>query len=203
MGQILADHLEIKIVNREDWLNDCVRELRPSFSVEGFPLPTNIRVSCGFPSTYKRSGTLGEHFPAKASADGFHEVLISPTLDQAPTVLAVLISQLAHAATGKSKGVDYERCVRAMALDGHLNSLTGGSAFITAFEPMLLDLGDYPHGAISTGTKKAQSTRMLSAKCPDCGYQVRLTKKWADKGLPICPTDGEILALESKGDDNE
>jgi hypothetical protein len=105
-------------------------------------------------------------------------------------VLAVLISQLAHAATGKSKGVDYERCVRAMTLDGHLNALTAGSAFITAFEPMLLDLGDYPHGAISTGTKKSQSTRMLSAKCPDCGYQVRLTKKWADKGLPICPTDG-------------
>ncbi|MDQ6920240.1 MAG: hypothetical protein M3256_12390 [Actinomycetota bacterium] len=38
---------------------------------------------------------------------------------------------------------------------------------------------------------------MLKAECPECGYTIRLTKKWADVGLPSCPTDGGALALDS------
>jgi hypothetical protein len=35
--------------------------------------------------------------------------------------------------------------------------------------------------------RKVQTTRMKKAVC-DCGYTVRLTKKWMDEvGLPICP----------------
>jgi hypothetical protein len=88
----------------------------------------------------------------------------------------------------------------------------------TIASPELLDfinwtalpqLGQYPHGAITgrgeilvpptePGDKpiilrpddrpKKQSTRMLKAECPECGYTIRLTKKWADVGLPRCPT---------------
>lgn len=36
--------------------------------------------------------------------------------------------------------------------------------------------------------KKTQSTRLLKAACSSCGYTVRVTKRWADKGLPPCPT---------------
>ena len=37
---------------------------------------------------------------------------------------------------------------------------------------------------------------MLKAECPECGYTIRLTKKWADLGLPTCPTEGGALALD-------
>lgn len=36
--------------------------------------------------------------------------------------------------------------------------------------------------------RKVQSTRLLKACCTSCGYTVRVTKRWADKGLPVCPT---------------
>jgi hypothetical protein len=44
---------------------------------------------------------------------------------------------------------------------------------------------------------------MLKAECPECGYTVRLAKKWADVGLPSCPTDGAYLALVGGGEGAE
>lgn len=32
-------------------------------------------------------------------------------------------------------------------------------------------------------------SRLKKCECPDCGYTVRVTQKWIDIGLPICPTD--------------
>lgn len=29
---------------------------------------------------------------------------------------------------------------------------------------------------------------MLRAECPSCGYLVRLSATWAERGLPICST---------------
>ena len=37
-------------------------------------------------------------------------------------------------------------------------------------------------------------TRLLKASCPDCGYTVRVTQKWIDVGLPVCPC-GETLEV--------
>lgn len=36
---------------------------------------------------------------------------------------------------------------------------------------------------------KKQATRLLKAVCPECGYTIRVTQKWASQGLPVCPTD--------------
>jgi hypothetical protein len=45
--------------------------------------------------------------------------------------------------------------------------------------------------------KPAQTTRMLKATCPSCGFTIRLTRTWAEKGLPICSLDGEQFTLET------
>jgi hypothetical protein len=44
---------------------------------------------------------------------------------------------------------------------------------------------------------------MLKAECPECGYTIRLSKRWADLGLPSCPTDGAALALDGARESNE
>jgi hypothetical protein len=41
---------------------------------------------------------------------------------------------------------------------------------------------------------------MLKAECPECGYTIRLSKRWPDVGLPSCPTDGAALALDGAGE---
>lgn len=39
-------------------------------------------------------------------------------------------------------------------------------------------------------------TRLLKAHCPDCGYIVRVTRRWIAEGYPICPCGSEMEAAE-------
>ena len=89
------------MTTRAEWLTQAVSELRPLFDAVKFPLPANIRVTCGFRSRHARARNrfVGEHWSGKASEDGTHEILISPVEDDPIEVFAVLVHELAHAAT--------------------------------------------------------------------------------------------------------
>lgn len=57
---------------------------------------------------------------------------------------------------------------------------------------------------IITSAKKKQTTRLKKAECGLCGYTVRLTQKWIDVGLPLCPkhrTPMELAAGEEESND--
>ena len=170
-------------MNREDWLTAAASEAAPAFHLEGTPLP-KTRITCGFPSTWTPSKqTTGECWSDKASADGTFEILISPTLADSGAVFAVLLAQLC--AASKADPV-------RMGLDQH-----GGLAD-ARWDSVIEELGVYPHVAIVVGSKPVQTTRMLKAVCPACGYTVRLTQKWASLGLPTCPVDAGLeLKLEA------
>lgn len=73
-----------------------------------------------------------------------------------------------------------------------------------------IDPGDW----FKSSGPKTQTTRMLKAWCPNdvtvsqddersgCGYTVRMTRKWADVGLPTCPNpecERKGMALELEG----
>jgi hypothetical protein len=49
----------------------------------------------------------------------------------------------------------------------------------------------------ANGDKKPQSTRLLKAECGECGYTVRVTKKWLEaKGAPICPCSMKAMTAD-------
>lgn len=188
---------------REEWLVNAVEEFRPMFADAGFPLCAKIRVSCAFPTTYTRSGALGQAFPDGASADRALEVMVAPSLDQPRDVVAVLVAQLCHATNGalSHATVAYQRAAEAMCLEaaGPTWRVTRPTAMFDATFSSIIDgLGDYPHAALSAERPKAQSTRLLKAVCPSCGYIVRVSSKWALKGLPVCGIDGDTFNLESE-----
>jgi hypothetical protein len=112
----------------------------------------------------------------------------------------VLVHELCHATAGAmNHGVNFERVASAMHLES--NPLDGWKAtspsasFIPTFGSIIDSLGAYPHAALTMSTRKVQTTRMLKAVCPSCGYTVRLTSKWAALGLPSCPVDADVLNL--------
>jgi hypothetical protein len=186
--------------NREDWLSAAVSELRPFFDAVGAPLPANVRVTCGFPSNAKRSGAIGECWADTASADQTFEVLISPVLDDPLRVFDVLVHELCHATAGAmNHGINFQKVAGQMHLEA--TSVKGWKAtaraasFIPTFGSIIDSLGAYPHAALTMSNRKVQTTRMLKAVCPSCGYTVRLTSKWAALGLPSCPVDSDILNL--------
>lgn len=177
-------------LNREDWLNLAVVELRPIFESNGFPLPEKIRVTCGFPSSKARSldRAIGEHWSPTASSDGSHEILISPVIDDATEAFAVLAHELAHAATdGDGHRGRFPECVRKIWLEGKPSSTYAGDTFKVNFASLIDSLGAYPHARLNVAAqRKVQSTRMLKAVCPACGYTIRLSSKWSQLGLPYC-----------------
>jgi len=178
---------------REEWLASLVNELRPVFASVSFPLPEKIRVTCGFPSSKAKAlhRAIGEHWSPKASNDDHHEILISPVVDDVVEVAAILVHELAHAATdGDGHGRNFTQCVRALWLEGKPTVTVAGSTFKQMTKDILDGLGPYPHAALNVRAgRKPQPTRMLKASCPCCGYTVRLTAKWTVLGLPICPVD--------------
>jgi hypothetical protein len=187
--------------NREDWLSAAVSELRPFFDAVGASLPANVRVTCGFPSNAKRSGAIGECWADTASADKTFEVLISPTLDEPLRVFDVLVHELCHATAGAmNHGANFQKVAAAMHLVPSAGpkgwKATGrGADFEANFGAIVTSLGPYPHAALTMSERKVQTTRMLKAVCPSCGYTVRLTAKWAALGLPSCPVDSDTLNL--------
>ena len=187
---------------REEWLTAGIEEVRSLFDLSGKSLPKQIRVSCGFPSTALRSGAIGECWISTASADGTFEILIHPKLADPVKVFEVLIHELCHATAGAfNHGVNFQKIAKTMHLQAigrgrePWKSTEGDADFIPVYHDIITSLGDYPHAELKSDRQiKKQTTRLLKAVCPSCGYTVRLTQKWADQGLPTCPC-GDDLAL--------
>lgn len=66
-------------------------------------------------------------------------------------------------------------------------------------------MGIYAHAGQSVPTSRSMpgqplpraSTRMLKSMCDaECGYTIRLARKYVDIGLPICPCGGTIRPVE-------
>ncbi len=206
---------------REQWLGRAITLMRPEFQEAGSPLPEHLAVSCSWPSGNPRT-VIGECWVAEASSRGYVEVFISPVLDQVAGVQGVLVTlrhELVHAAGRRGHGKDFRALAVELGLTGPMTATVASPELLDFINWTLLpQLGQYPHGAITGGGEvlvpptepgdkpiilrpddrpKKQSTRLLKAECPECGYTIRLSKKWANLGLPTCPTDGAGLALDA------
>ena len=133
--------------------------------------------------------------------------------------MVTLRHELVHAAGRRGHGKEFKALAVELGLTGPMTATIASPELLDFINWTLLpQLGRYPHGAITEwgeivvpptepGDKpiilrpddrpKKQYTRMLRAECPECGYTIRLTQKWADVGLPTCPTDGTALALDN------
>ena len=187
---------------REEWLNQGVEELRPLFESINKPVADKVRIACGFPLDAKRSKAIGQCWSDQNSADRTVEILISPELDDPVAVFEVLVHELCHATpNGMNHGKPFQAVASKMLLEPCSSTkrepwkaTKGSPEFLPAYKAIIDSLGTYPHAKLMYQTKKTQTTRMIKASCPSCGYTVRLTAKWAAQGMPTCPC-GDDLAV--------
>lgn len=192
---------DARFATREEWLTAAVEELRPFFNLASHPVARSIRVTCGFPSNYRRSRLHGECWASTASRDGTYEIMVSPTLADPIRVFATLVEQMTHTVAG---AMGLTSTYRQVATDMLLlpdaargwKQCSFGEAFIAAYVDIIDSLGPYPHAELDLSERKTQSTRLLKAVCPSCGYTVRLTAKWAVQALPVCGIDGDTFNIE-------
>lgn len=189
---------------REEWLTEAAIQMATWFADLGCTLP-KVRMSIGFPSKGARGKAIGECWSFEASADATHEIFIRPDRHDTVEVAAILAHELAHAAVGidKGHGPEFRRVAVAIGLKGKMTATTAGDGFLDRFAPIHRALGDIPHAELrlgrSSGPKK-QTTRLVKACCAECGYTVRLARKWIDEvGAPHCPAHGAMVA--DLGDD--
>lgn len=189
--------------HREAWLHDVARGLVGWFKKAGFPLPVDLRVTCGFPSSRALNGTrnqtIGQCWHPASSADGSVEIMVSPVLADPVRVAGIFAHELIHAAVGPGHGHKgpFRKLALAIGLEGKMTATTEGEAFKRLIAPILESVGPYPHAALDARKREKegpakQTTRLVKATC-GCGYTVRLTRKWIDEvGAPHCPEHGEM-----------
>lgn len=195
MNALAVDFTTSSSYARQRWLEAGVAALRSRFAEKGFEVPTAVRVSIGFPKgSHGKGRAIGQCWYAEGSSDKHNEIFISPELGDGARILDVMAHELAHAVAGVNAGhkAPFKRIAEGVGLTGKMTATVAGVEFAAWADRHVSNLGKYPGGTLSAVSRKKQSTRLLKAEC-DCGYTVRITKKWvAEVGAPHCPVDGEM-----------
>lgn len=177
--------------NREEWLLNATNKLKPLFEAIDYPLPGQVRVSCGWPSNRSQSSknkVVGECWQREAAQDRVPQIFISPALYDSVEVLGVLVHELIHAMGIRGHKTDFKKVAILIGLEGKMTSTYPGERLKGKLIKITQDIGDYPHAKLEGRTKPKQSTRLLKAWCAECGYTVRVTRKWLEIAPPTCTT---------------
>lgn len=179
----------VKHTTREGWLQAAVAALRPMFEEQGEPLPEKLHVACGWPSTKataKKQRRIGECWVA-GGEDGVPQMYISPVLVEHVEVLGVLVHELVHAVGHRGHKKGFKRLAVALGLTGKMTATEVGEDLQPKLAEIAHKLGPYPHSKLTPSGRPKQSTRMLKCACEECGYTIRLSRKWAELATPNCP----------------
>ena len=200
-------------MTREEWLNAALSELREHvFTANGvvWKPDLKIRVSCGWPpskalSTKRR--TIGFCHTREQSKDQTSEVFVSPFIDDSLEVLATEAHEIIHAidnCKSHHKGF-FLKTMKEIGLEGKPTATHASSDMIVRLNGIIGRIGTYPHSTLNPASRdKKQTTRMVKAECPECGYVIRTTRKWIDEaGLPVCPCGARFVQNGSKDPDPE
>jgi hypothetical protein len=193
-------------LNREAWLHALAEKLTPLMRSEaGLTLrPGSYKLSVGFPSTRARAlkgGRIGECWHGDRPTK---EIFIHPKLGSAVQVAETVLHELIHAALPANVGhkKTFSQAAKKLGIlpEGAKPTSTFADPNMRKVLQGICDeIGPYPHEALNTDGMPKQTTRLLKAMCPICGYTVRVTAKWLDEGgAPICPTcDIEMEASDA------
>jgi hypothetical protein len=198
---------------REEWLLSLTDSLRPYFTQAGYTIPDSLYVSCGWPSTRALSTKkrrIGECWAHNATADGIHQIFISPVLADPLEVAETLVHELGHAAVGvdAKHGPVFKSFCKSIGLSGKPTATFAGPALVDLLKALVEPLGAYPNSRLDKvqGPEKKQTTRMLKLQCPAVDnhaepYILRGSRKSISEGLPVCPCGTEMVAEEPESDD--
>jgi hypothetical protein len=187
---------------RQQWLEKATDALRQLFARKGFEVPANVRVSIGWPKgSHGKGRAIGQCWGYEGSSDKHNEIFISPEIaDVSEYVIATLAHELVHATVGIKAGhkAPFKRVALAIGLEGAMTATAAGEELTQWSLGVIARIGKIPAGSLSPAQRKKQSTRLLKAECADCGYCVRITRKWVEQaGTPICPTDQVSLSCDA------
>ena len=180
-----------KHTTRETWLLAAVDLLRPVFLAKHHVIPKEVMVSCGFASTGTRSHHIGQCWSRQSSTNDKNQIFISPALHEPVEVLDTLVHELVHAIDDceHKHGKEFKKIALSLGMKGPMRSADAGPELKEKLTQIAKELGVYPHGKLLVTHHKAVSRARARAKCPECGFQVPMYRKFLAYGPPLCPKD--------------
>ena len=183
-------------MTREEWLNAGLAHLKPWFRDRaGVEIPSDTRVSVGFPGGGSARKRIGECWPRARSKDKVNEIFINPTLSDPVQMLDVLAHEAIHAVDDCVSGhkKPFRKIAKAIGLEGKMTSTHAGEELKAELERIVGVLPGLSHGALDLSGRKKQPTRLVKLECDCCGMILRTTAKWIEQtGLPSCACSGQF-----------
>jgi hypothetical protein len=204
-------------MTREEYLNAAVEKLRPLFERNNLIIPP-YRVSCGFTSKASKK-VLGQCFAPECTKDGTTQIFIVPTIPDVLNVLATLVHELLHAASGDYKhGNKFKDGMKVLGLVGKATATTADESLLTMLEKIASELGEYPNPTLKlkepTQREKANAKKSFKLHCSkfrdadkSCRlievakageYTVTASRKSLKLGFPLCPGCSTEMEMESE-----
>jgi len=189
----------MQISTREEWLTVLNGLLDNHFSDFGYDAPENVRITCGFPSIKAlgaKNRRVGEVWDCESSDGNVFEISISPLVDDAVQVGAILVHEKVHTIAGLKAGHkgEFAKVAKKVGLEGKMTATTAGEQLTASLQLLVEQIGPYPHQKLTprTRTEKPQANRHLKIECPECKadgapYLVRVSRDTLNRGAPICP----------------
>jgi predicted SprT family Zn-dependent metalloprotease len=200
-------------INRETWLNLMIDKSVPLFDEAGFKISDirdKLKVSCSFIQGSRGSklkNAIGVHYNPSVSADGFHEMMIQPSISDSVQAVGVLIHEMVHSIQThlyhdkngflnvKPHGKEFRKIAIAVGLQGKMTATTESPELKVIIQKWIDELGEYPHAKMTLNdSRKKQSTRLLKLECTHCGFICRASNGAINNfGVPThCGEDMEI-----------
>jgi hypothetical protein len=166
---------------REEWLNELARLVHPLFRT--FPMKP-YRLTCGWPCRFalgRRRRAVGECHALESSKAGFHEIFISPVLENPIEVAGTVCHEMGHVAAGikAAHGKGFVKVCRHVGLTkGRPTSAAPGRRLEDHLRKVLDRLGAYPHTAVLPVLKPTRPCTTVKLLCPDCACACSMSLKW-------------------------
>lgn len=198
-------------MTREEWLRHAVEQINTDiFHGELDLLNHDYQIACGRCPGKKLTETIQPSDNEDIGIDDFFPTTIHVnfTIGDPIEMLSVLAAECIPAFMNvKPKGKQFKKIAKEFGFEFYDRYCAPGedlkSSIRDIYNRIKKDYGEFPGKPIKfpakTSTKKVNTYMIF---CPECGYEMRISKKMFDKhnsGLPTCPC-GAKMGVD-KGDD--
>lgn len=209
-------------LTREAWMQAAIETFRPWLTEAGADVPAGVRVSVGWPGGRgNKQHVVGQCWMASAVADRIPMIFVSPVQDNPIDVLETILHELIHAAGNHGHRGAFRKVGLALGFLDPMTASPASEELKARLAEVAEKLGPYGHSRIiardtlgatiipgagvaagegELAPPPVQGTRMIKAACRDCGYTVRLTRKWIAVAVPQCPVHHLDMDIEEKGE---